>query len=60
MSDDQAARNILVVDDKPEVEPMFRQRMRREIRAGRVLRRCRCWKQIRMCDWLSPILICRK
>ena len=28
-------RKILVVDDEPEVEPMFRQRMRREIRAGR-------------------------
>ena len=25
---------VLVVDDEPEVEPMFRQRMRREIRAG--------------------------
>ena len=35
MSDDQAVRKILVVDDEPEVKPMFRQRMRREIRAGR-------------------------
>ena len=25
---------ILVVDDEPEVEVMFRQRMRREIRSG--------------------------
>ena len=28
-------RKVLVVDDEPEVEPMFRQRMRREIRSGR-------------------------
>ena len=26
---------VLVVNDEPEVEVMFRQRMRREIRAGR-------------------------
>ena len=31
---DQKVRVILVVDDEPDVEPMFRQRMRREIRAG--------------------------
>ena len=31
---DQQVRVILVVDDEPDVEPLFRQRMRREIRAG--------------------------
>ena len=31
---EEVARKVLVVDDEPEVEPMFRQRMRREIRAG--------------------------
>ena len=31
---DQKVRVVLVVDDEPDVEPMFRQRMRREIRAG--------------------------
>ena len=35
MSDDQTVRKVLVVDDEPEVEVMFMQRMRREIRAGR-------------------------
>ncbi|MCY4417547.1 MAG: response regulator [Chloroflexi bacterium] len=34
MSESSAARKVLVVDDEPEVEPMFRQRMRREVRAG--------------------------
>ncbi len=34
MSDNTLARKVLVVDDEPEVEPMFRQRMRREVRAG--------------------------
>ena len=34
MSEDSMARKVLVVDDEPEVEPMFRQRMRREVRAG--------------------------
>ena len=29
------ARKVLVVDDEPDVEPMFRQQMRREVRAGR-------------------------
>lgn len=27
-------RKLLVVDDEPDVEPMFRQRLRREVRAG--------------------------
>ena len=31
---DQKVRVVLVVDDEPDVEPLFRQRMRREIRAG--------------------------
>ena len=34
MNEDSTARKVLVVDDEPEVEPMFRQRMRREVRAG--------------------------
>ena len=34
MSESSGARKLLVVDDEPEVEPMFRQRMRREVRAG--------------------------
>ena len=34
MSGNDEARKVLVVDDEPEVEPMFRQRMRRELRAG--------------------------
>ena len=34
MSENSGARKVLVVDDEPEVEPMFRQRMRREVRAG--------------------------
>ncbi len=34
MSEQGLARQVLVVDDEPEVEVMFRQRMRREIRAG--------------------------
>ena len=34
MSEQEMGRKVLVVDDEPEVEPMFRQRMRREIRAG--------------------------
>ena len=34
MNEDSTARKALVVDDEPEVEPMFRQRMRRELRAG--------------------------
>lgn len=29
-------RTILVVDDEPDVEPLFRQHLRREIREGRV------------------------
>ena len=35
MSERDAGHKVLVVDDEPEVEPMFRQRMRREIRSGR-------------------------
>lgn len=34
MSEVTQTRKVLVVDDEPEVEPMFRQRMRREVRAG--------------------------
>ena len=34
MSEGLEARKVLVVDDEPDVEPMFRQRMRREVRAG--------------------------
>ena len=34
MSEKSEVRKVLVVDDEPEVEPMFRQRMRREVRAG--------------------------
>ena len=34
MTDNASARRVLVVDDEPEVEVMFRQRMRREVRAG--------------------------
>ena len=34
MSEGLEAKKLLVVDDEPEVEPMFRQRMRREVRAG--------------------------
>lgn len=35
MSETVGARKVLVVDDEPDVEPMFRQQMRREVRAGR-------------------------
>jgi len=35
MNDAAEARKVLVVDDEPDVEPMFRQQMRREVRAGR-------------------------
>ena len=34
MSEGSEARKVLVVDDEPDVEPMFRQMMRREVRAG--------------------------
>ena len=34
MSAESTVRKVLVVDDEPDVEPMFRQRMRREVRAG--------------------------
>ena len=34
MNEDSTARKVLVVDDEPEVEPMFRQRLRREVRTG--------------------------
>ena len=34
MSEAEGARKVLVVDDEPDVEPMFRQQMRREVRAG--------------------------
>ena len=34
MGEANRTRKVLVVDDEPEVEVMFRQRMRREIRAG--------------------------
>ena len=34
MSESGETLKVLVVDDEPEVEPMFRQRMRREVRAG--------------------------
>ena len=34
MSEESTVRKVLVVDDEPDVEPMFRQRMRREVRAG--------------------------
>ena len=35
MSERDGGHKVLVVDDEPEVEPMFRQRMRRELRSGR-------------------------
>ncbi len=35
MDEFREVRKILVVDDKPDVEVMFRQRMRRDIRSGR-------------------------
>ncbi len=35
MNEAAEARKVLVVDDEPDVEPMFRQQMRREVRAGR-------------------------
>ena len=34
MSETTETRKVLVVDDEPDVEPMFRQQMRREVRAG--------------------------
>lgn len=34
MSEQTKARQLLVVDDEPEVAVMFRQRMRREVRSG--------------------------
>ena len=34
MSEATETRKVLVVDDEPDVEPMFRQQMRREVRAG--------------------------
>ena len=34
MSEEGLARQVLVVDDEPDVQEMFRQRMRREVRAG--------------------------
>ena len=34
MSQEGLARQVLVVDDEPDVQEMFRQRMRREVRAG--------------------------
>ena len=34
MSEGSEAPKVLVVDDEPDVEPMFRQMMRREVRAG--------------------------
>ena len=34
MSDHDSARQVLVVDDEPDVQAMFQQRMRREVRAG--------------------------
>ena len=35
MNEAAETRKVLVVDDEPDVEPMFRQQMRREVRAGR-------------------------
>ena len=35
MSEENETRKVLVVDDEPDVEPMFRQQMRREVRSGR-------------------------
>ncbi|MDE0023344.1 MAG: SpoIIE family protein phosphatase [Spirochaetaceae bacterium] len=35
MSTEQQPHKILVVDDEPDVEPLIRQRMRRDVRAGR-------------------------
>ena len=34
MSEHGGARQVLVVDDEPDVQVMFQQRMRREVRAG--------------------------
>lgn len=34
MSDSVQPRKVLVVDDEPDVQVMFQQRMRREVRAG--------------------------
>ncbi len=34
MSEHGSARRVLVVDDEPDVQVMFKQRMRREVRAG--------------------------
>lgn len=34
MSEQGCARQVLVVDDEPDVVAMFRQRMRREVRSG--------------------------
>lgn len=34
MSEQSDVRRVLVVDDEPEVEAMYRQRMRREVRSG--------------------------
>lgn len=35
MADGNGVLRVLVVDDEPDVEMMFRQRMRREVRSGR-------------------------
>ena len=35
MEEPRDSLKILVVDDEPDVEAMFRQRMRRDIRSGR-------------------------
>ena len=35
MSPVKQPHKILVVDDEPDVEPLIRQRMRRDVRAGR-------------------------
>ena len=35
MSSGMASLKVMVVDDEPEVEAMFRQRLRRDLRAGR-------------------------
>ena len=48
---DQKVRVVLVVDDEPDVEPLFRQRMRREIRAGQYefLFAVLGWTRLRSC-----------
>ena len=66
MSEGLQVRKVLVVDDEPDVEPMFRQRMRREVRAGMYeflfalsgRPRRRCWKSIRISGWSSPTSTC--